>query len=81
MPMYTYKCPSCKAEFDSIEAIGTEDTLCQSCGGVASRTKRFQNVNAATNEQNYKLFPASKSWDLLIGRSAEKEWKHRLGNG
>ena len=40
MPIYVFVCNKCKAEFESIEKVGTKLTYCPDCGKIAMRHKR-----------------------------------------
>jgi putative FmdB family regulatory protein len=37
MPLYTYTCPECGEEFESISKFGQEEAVCPECGSTSKR--------------------------------------------
>jgi len=69
MPLYEYRCGSCKYEFEDLRS-STEDAVipCKKCGKPADRQmSSFAPVMAGGS--------TTESADMMIGREASKRWQ------
>ena len=44
MPIYNYKCPSCKKEYEVFEKMGTKTIIC-TCGKQANKVPSLSNFH------------------------------------